>query len=170
MKIILIILIISLSGITGFCIKNKYVKQLQIYQILINFFEYYLTSISIFKNNIQEIILNYKLINKNKNALYDNIFKNNDNLFQINKEFIFENINEKETKLILETTINSMGSANIEIEEDKIKSLITFLNKKKQQAEEKVNKEGNLYFKLSLAAGAVISIIIWWVYGCYNFI
>lgn len=161
MKKIIYILIIFFSGVIGFEIKRKYVEQRNLLVFLKSLFEYMLLNISFYRNNTHEIINNYLIMQKNKNAKYAKLFKKNDNFIVFNKEY-FKNYNyKKELNEPIISYFNNLGIANIDLECANLKKMISYTDDNILKLNEEIKVKGDLYFKISLALGIVLVIMLW---------
>lgn len=161
MKFLVLFLILIVSGLMGLLIKNKYKNQKEILEFISNFLDYLYLNISIYKNNIIDIINNYKIQQKNKNAKYVNIFQNLNNIQLFNENFVknyFYNIDYFDQ---IKLFFNSLGTNIKEEECEKIKQLNETIKGYIIKTNEDVKTKGDLYFKLCLTLGVVIDIILW---------
>ena len=170
MKILLVILIVALSGWVGYRYKLKHIKQLNALKEILNYSTYIKDNLTLFKNNIEEIHINYINTHKNKNANNIQINQNNINNMQKYLQILQKDIFELELKILIQNYFDQIGKSEYEFEFDKIKNFISVIEDKIKIAEENKKQKGDLYFKLSLAVGVVIGVLIWWMYGCFDFI
>ena len=162
--------IIIAFGIVGILVKKKYERENEFYKFLKNFHQYYISNVSLFKNNVVEIIDNYIIMHKNKSANYIKIFAKSNNIYQFNHEIIERNIIKKEDAVIVLNYLNNIGKGEYVFEKEKIYEFSKYLDVKIDESLIDLKNKGELYFKLLLAIGAVIAIILWWKYGCFNII
>lgn len=161
MKILLVILIVVLSGWVGYRYKLKHIKQLNALKEILNYSNYIKDNLTLFKNNIEEININYINMHKNKNANNIQINQNNVNNMQNYLQILQKDIFELELKMLIQNYFNQIGKSEYEFEFDKIKNFIAVIENKIKIAEENKKQKGDLYFKLSLAVGVVIGVLIW---------
>lgn len=161
MKYFCVVVIIFCFGFYGYANKIKYVKQKEFLIFIRNFLEYLYLNISIYKNNLTEIINSYKIQQINKNAKFDDFFQNNDNFSKFNEKIINKYIYDSLSLTILKELFLDLGKANKEIECEKIKNVVKFLEKEIEETEVDVKVKGDFSFKILLCLGLLISIIIW---------
>lgn len=161
MKLVLIVCVILASGVIGFMLKNKYKLQKEFLMFLKNFLEFSLVNVGIYKNNLSEIINNFIIQQKNKNAKYVNFFQNNGKVYTFDLNFVNEWINDETCIYELKSFFGSMGKADKDGEYEKIKREINVLEGFISKAEKQEKEKGDLYFKISLAVGIALGIIIW---------
>ena len=161
MKIIFLILILILFCAIGYLFKEKYKKQKLILEHIDDFLMFYKSKIVISKNNIVEIINEYKIMQNNKNANLQNIFQNNNNLFNFNenlaKRYIFD---EKLLKIIVDYFEN-IGAGNQNFEIEKINSFSKIIKEYLNKTSQEIKTKGEISFKISIALGLVVLIILW---------
>lgn len=170
MKLIIIILVIVIFGLIGNLIKQRYENECLFLRYIEDFVNYYYSNIALFKNNTVEIINNYIIMQENKNANYNNLFLKNGNLYSINDKILSKYILFSGDVLIIKQFLTGIGNNEYEYEIEKIKVFLNFLKRKKEESLLNLKNKGVLYFKIMLSIGAVLAILIWWWYGCFNFI
>lgn len=161
MKLVIIVCIIILSGVVGYWIKLKYKNQKDFLVFIKNFLEFALIGVDIYKNNLQEIINNYKFQQKNKNAKYVKFFQKTANLQPFNVNFVDEYIFDGVYLVEIKNFFNCFGKMDKESESEKIKKQITSLESMIRISEKLEKEKGDLYFKISLAIGVILGVIIW---------
>ena len=154
-------MVVTTSGMVGYLYKKRLKTSLELMVYIDDFIKFLNSNITLFKNNIVEIINNYKIMQKNKNANYDKIFEKSGEIYTINQDFINKIIINKDTSAIIFNYLNSIGNNEYEYEKEKLESFEKYLSNEICRANETYEKKGGLFFKLSLAIGCVISIIIW---------
>lgn len=169
MKIVIVILIIILFWIIGFYIKYKYKSEYSFLIYLKNFYQYYISNVTLFKNNIVEVINNYIITHKNKNAKYNNIFIKNGNIYGFNIEILKYYILKKTDIDIIYNSLNNLGKSDYYFEKECIKECLLFLDKKLNESELNLKNKGELYFKLLLSIGVILAIIIWWFLWMFQY-
>ena len=161
MKIFLEICIILFFGSAGYFYKNKYKESLKTLNMLHEFACLYDSNISLFKNDLQEIINNYIITHKNKNANYCKFILKNDNIYQFNMEFLKNKIIDKNTFNVIQRYLIEIGKSEYEYEKEKNRKFEQFLTTKIIEENKLEKEKGGLGFKLMLALGAVVAIVIW---------
>ena len=161
MKFVIFGIIVILAGLIGFEIKRKYVEQKDFLEFLISFLNYSHMSISVYKTNIDEIINNYLIQQKNKNAKYTNIFTKCTKNYTINQQKIEKYIYDNELGLRLTAFFEMFGKMNLEEECVNIKSILKIIEVYSKKTTEEIKTKGDLYFKISLIIGVVVVILLW---------
>lgn len=161
MRVYIYFLIILIFGLIGYEIKRKYIEQKNTLLFFKSFIEYLKLNITLYKSNIDEIINNYKIMQNNKNAKYVNLFLKNSNL----NANIVKNINkciiEKDVKYLIETYFFNLGKENIDGENKKAETILKSINDSLLRINKEIKTKGDLYFKLMLALGIVVVILLW---------
>jgi len=97
----------------------------------------------------------------NKNAKI-NIFKTNSaNICEFNINLIKNSLYNIQEIEVIERYFLQIGTGNYEYEKNKNKQLLEFLNKLKVAVDSDIKTKGELKFKILLAVGAVIAILLW---------
>lgn len=161
MRLVVFVTIILLFGFIGYEIKRKYIEQKEFLKFFKSFLDYFYLNISIYKNNISEIINNYLIQQNNKNAKYVKIFQKNNNLYEINKKIINDYIYSDELKLILDSYLNGIGKSDIKSECEKTKAVLKSVDIHLEKTTEDIKSKGDLYFKICLVIGVVVVIVLW---------
>lgn len=161
MKIILISVIIVFSGLIGSSLKTKIKNELEILKIIKSYINYLDANISLFKTNIVEINYNYKIMQKNKTANKLNIYSKNNNKVIFELDILEKYIYKKDLFLTIKNYLITLGQNEYVYEKEKLSILNDFLSKCVEEDELEFKTKGSLWFKLSLAIGAVIGIILW---------
>ncbi len=162
MKLILISSIIFIFGIVGYLYKNKFIKQLSILKTLKNYLLYFKDNLVLFKNNLEEINFNYIITHKNKNAKYCLLKLNYRKKYVIDLKILQNNIFNKELFLIMEKYFAVQGGSEYIHEEKRLDEFLKTIEREIKHTEDDVKMKGDLIFKLMLAIGAVVSILLWW--------
>lgn len=170
MKVVLLLVIIFVFALIGFQVKCKYIYQKEMLNYIKSFVEFYELNISIFNNNIVEIINNYIIQQNNKNAKFDKIFLKNNNLYRFNEKLCEIYIYDKDINFAVKSYFDNIGNSNKESECEKNKQFLKLLNSWINKTNEEIKQKGDLQFKLWLAVGVVISIVLWWLYEYICFI
>jgi len=170
MRVYVYFFIIIIFGLIGYEIKRKYIEQKNILLFFKSLIEYLKLNITLYKSNVDEIIKNYKIMQNNKNAKYINLFLKNDNL----KANIVKNINnyfdDKDIKVLIEIYFFNLGKEDIVGENKKAEVILKSIDESLKRINKEIKTKGDLYFKLMLALGVVMVVLLWWVYECFYFI
>lgn len=161
MKYITLFLILIICGLVGLCVKNKYKKQKEMLEFLSVFLDYLYLNISLYKNNINEIINNYKIQQNNKNAKFVKLFQNSNNLRLIDEDFLKLYIYNKEYLVSIKLFFDTLGTGIKDDECEKIKQLNSLLKSYILKTNDDIKNRGDLSFKIILAIGVVIDIVLW---------
>ncbi len=161
MKILIGITIVLTTGLLGYSYKLKLNKSFEFLKFIQGFENYYAANVNLFRNDIQEIINNYIIKHKNKNAEFCNIFQKNGNIYQINKELLNKYVIENDVDIIY-NYLSTIGTNDYDYEKEKNNNFKQYIDIAVSKADEVLKQKGNLYFKLSLAFGAILAIVIWW--------
>lgn len=161
MKLILISSMIFIFGVIGYLYKNRFIKQLATLKTLKNYLLYFKDNLVLFKNNIEEINFNYIITHKNKNAKDCLIKLNNRNKYAINLKILQNNIFNNELFLTIEKYFAVQGGSEYVYEEKRLEEFLKTIEREIKHTEEDVKMKGDLFFKLMLAIGAVVSILLW---------
>ena len=161
MKIILISSIIFIFGVIGYLYKNRFIKQLATLKTLKNYLLYFKDNLVLFKNNIEEINFNYIIKHKNKNAKDCLLKLNNRNKYAINLKILQNNIFNNELFLTIEKYFAVQGGSEYVYEEKRLCEFLKTIEREIKHTEDDVKMKGDLIFKLMLAIGAVVSILLW---------
>lgn len=161
MKYIIIVCVIFISGIIGYIIKLRFRNQKELLCYIKNYLEFLAVNISVYQNDIPTITNNFIIQQNNKNAKYVKIFQNNNNLYQINTNFIKEYIFDELYILELTSLFKNLGKSDKSNEYEKIKIELSQVDGWINASEKLEKEKGDLYFKICLALGVALSIIIW---------
>lgn len=156
MKIVICVLVLICSMIISYFYKKHFENRLEIVNSLINYVEYYDSSISLFKDNLNEINSKYIIMQNNKNANKIQFLSKNNLLLVENVKYFNESDNQ-----IINGYFMNMGKNEYEFEKEKNKNMLDYLSKLKQRVGEEVKQKGELGSKIIVAVGAIIAIIIW---------
>lgn len=152
----------------GYFYKYKLKVENAFLEFLKEFNDFLISNISLFKNNVTSIIDNFIIMQKNKNAKFCEIFEKNNNIYTFNEKIVSKYVKNAADMEFIKVFLNKLGSNDYEFEKQKIEKFGLFLEGKIKAKKEEIKVKADLNFKLLLAIGAVICIIIWWVYGCFN--
>ena len=170
MRVYVYFFIIIIFGLIGYEIKRKYIEQKNILLFFKSFIEYLKLNITIYKSNVDEIINNYKIMQNNKNAKYVNLFLKNDNLNANIVKNANNCFNDKDIKILIETYFFNLGKEDIVGENKKAEVILKSINDSLAKINKEIKTKGDLYFKLMLALGVVMVVLLWWIYECFYFI
>lgn len=161
MKILICLIVLILCAGVGYALKWKAKKEQDFLEYLKDFTNYFLANISLFKNNVVAIIDNYNITQKNKNAKFSEIFEKTSNFYQIESKNVARYISDEANKNVICEFLKNVGSNEYDYERKKAEDFMKFLDEKIQYTKKEKIKKSDLNFKLFLAVGAVICIIIW---------
>lgn len=154
-------------GYIGFEIKRKFIKQKDFLLFIESFLNYLYLNISIYKNNLDEIINNYLIQQNNKNAKYVDFLLKNNNLKRFDEKFYETLIYKEEIKYQLNAYFFKLGKGSVESECENAKGMISFIKNEIAKTNDDIKQKGDLYFKIWLAIGVVVDIILWWKVWIY---
>lgn len=157
MKIVICVLVLTCSMFISYFYKKHFENRLEIVNSLINYVEYYDSSISLFKDNLNEINNKYIIMQNNKNANKIQFSLKNNLLVVENVKYFNESDNQ-----IINGYFMNMGKNEYDFEKEKNKNMLDYLSKLKQRVGEEAKQKGELGSKIIVAVGAIIAIIIWW--------
>lgn len=161
MKICLLVFVVLLFGMLGFVLKSKYIKKCDMLKFVYEFENYYSSNLSLFKNNVVEIIDNYIIMQKNKNENFCKIFRKNHNIYSIDEDFLKKYISDANITQTLKSFLQDIGKNEYDYEKEKNKNIREYLKQQIEIAESDINKKGSLLLKLLLSVGAVVAILLW---------
>ena len=161
MKILFCLIIIFAFGITGYLYKQRYILRLKFANYLLSFVEYYDSNLSLFKTNMIEIINVFIIMQKNKSEKYIKLFQKNGQVFEINEEILKNNLNNESVLYHTKSYLNSIGKNEYDYEKEKNKNFKEYIKQQIAIFEDEIEKKGSLGFKIMLAIGAVVAILIW---------
>lgn len=184
MKIALVILIMLASYLIGQSIKDRVKNEYDFIVYLKNFTIFLKSNFSMFKVDIVQIIDDFILLQDNDinggNSIYkascnsykefNKIFCKENGVYKIIKSEIEKNNNINEDSFVIFNYLESLGSNSYEFEENKINSFLIFLETKQKEYFDNIKTKGVLSQKVIISIGLIVSILIWWVYGRFNFI
>lgn len=169
MKIILLFLIVLCFGLIGYFYKQKLKDEKEAYLILKSYVEFLSANITLFKTNLAEINNNYIIMQKNKNAKsYKLIYKNTNN--HVINPVIFEKlIQNKNDYFVIKSFFENLGKNEYEFEKESIKEFEKFVDLRLKNQEFLIKNKGDLTFKIMLAIGAIVAILLWWKWWKFLF-
>ena len=130
MRILLCFFIMIFFGMIGYRFKLKQRREIEFYNYLNEFTMFCKSNISLFKNNMVNIIDSYIITQENKNANYNKF-------------------------------LNGLGGNDYEFEQKRIDDFRNCVLIKKEKEFDNLLKNADLKFKVVLAIGAVVCIVIW---------
>lgn len=159
MKILIVVLVMFGSGFVGYIVKSKYLSQLNLIKDMLDFLSLYKSNLSFYHENLHEIILKYNINQKNKNAK-NTLFQLNNGIFVPNYS-IFSKIYNSDIANLSKDYFFSLGSVDLLNENEKLDKFQKVLEVAYENTKVDLKQKGELWFKICLAIGAVIAIIIW---------
>lgn len=155
--------IVCLSSYIGFLIAKSYVLKDKFYKAMLAMCDGFISNINFKQNKLGELLSNLsvgqdKLLERPISLVKKVVIKQAG-------ESEFENAGclyflKKEEKKELYTFISDIGDGNIVNEKQKYETLKYYLTQKSNEAENNRRKNETLCYKLSIAIGVVISILI----------
>ena len=155
--------IVCLSSYIGFLIAKIYVLKDKFYKAMLAMCDGFISKINFKQNKLGELLSNLsvgqdKLLERPVSLVKNVVIKQ-----AVESEF--ENAGclyflKKEEKKELYTFISDIGDGNIVNEKQKYETLKYYLTQKSNEAENNRRKNETLCYKLSIAIGVVISILI----------
>lgn len=170
MKYLLMIIIVLGFGLFGYYQKQKIKNKNKLVQLIIDYVNFYDANLSVFKNDLFEINNNFIIMQNNKNANINNLVIKNADLFQINHEMLHGCLKKDNELSLIVNYFHLIGRGEYDDEKTKNAEMIRLLEKMQKRTTEEIKTKGDMNLKIILAVGAVIAILIWWIYGCFCFI
>lgn len=161
MKICLIILINLFFGFVGYTYKSKIKKEIETLGLIKDFLTFYETNITLYKNDTHEIFNNYIIMQKNKNAKLLNIFSKNNQCFKINEEILKDNVSDLKTNHLIIKYFSTIGMGDYLFEKEKLSNFKNVISEKIILSEKQYKEKGEVFFRIMIAIGMVLSILIW---------
>lgn len=161
MKLLICLVVFLLSSSAGLMYKQKLKNELDLLLYIQNFEKFLSGNISLFKIDVVEIIESYKNTQKEKTAKFSNLFVKNASVYAINEEILNKYISDKNKSKTIFNFLQSLGKSEYEFEIEKNKNFEKYMATAIEESQKKFTNSGNLYFKLSMALGAVLCILIW---------
>ena len=155
MKYLICVLIVAFSAGVGKMLSKKYVVRDMFFKELLDFLNLLKSNISFKKMKVEEIYNNFF----EGEPKFKNLFEEMKSSGQItnSKQFWFLKNEEKKT---LESFLKTLGTGNDVTEMQNIENYISSLKDKIHDAEDNRKKNESIIYKVSLAVGAVICILI----------
>lgn len=153
MKLILIFIVIICFILIGYIIYRNFLRKKIFYNSLIDFCNLFLCNLEFKKDTVENII------NNNLSSLCDDL-KKCLSTFKINKSCDLIFLSKEENKTLYEL-LNRLGkNGDVENEKNYIHSEMEKLKIKQKLASDDEKVKGKVYFKLFVALGILIGIII----------
>lgn len=161
MKILLCIIIFSVCGGAGYFYKRGLKNNQLFLEYLLEFENFCDSNMTLFKNNVVEIIEKFLETKKEKFAKFNLVFIKKDGVFSFDKQVLQKQLKDENSVTMAERFLKDLGTNEYEFEKEKNKNFENFLKAEIEKAKKICDEKGSLYFKLSLALGAVLCIIVW---------
>lgn len=161
MKIIICILVFSASGLAGYLYKRRLRQETEFINYLFEFENFYNSNMTLFKNNVVEILNNFMKMKKEKFEKFNQIFVLKNGIFETNENEIKKYISNEASVSVIKNYLVGLGKNEYEFEKEKNKNFDNYIKIELEKSKKNLEQKGGLYFKLSLALGAVLCIIIW---------
>ena len=160
MKFVLMIFIVAISGFVGNFFASKYVVRDKFFTDVIHLFNYIKNSINFKRQKLNDIIYEYQKNNENNKFMkLISSFVSGGSVVKI------EDLNElyfltQDEKVNFVRFLNELGTADQVVENQNINNFIAIIESYKKDAEDKRRKNEGAIYKLSLAAGCAVCILI----------
>lgn len=161
MKILLCVLIFCTSGLVGYLYKKRLQTNFDFLEYLLSYLNFLSSNITLFKNNVVEITKNFMQLENDKNKKYGQLFVTENGILKTDEKVLKSYISDEASLAVIKNFLVDIGKNDYEFEKEKIKNFELYLKSEREKAKQNFEKKGGLYFKLSLALGALICIIIW---------
>lgn len=159
MKIVLFALLFSVCGALGYGYKYKLNQKSNLLNFLYEFCKFYDSNMTLFKNNIVEIIDKFKREENFKN--FHQFFVSESGIYRFDKAFLQKFLSEGSELMIIDNYFSGLGKNDYEYEKEKNKNFEAYIKSALEKARKVAEQKGGLCFKLSLALGAVLCIVLW---------
>ena len=161
MKMVLVSLVVLCFGLIGYFYKQKLKHENLAYKFLKDYTEFLKANINLFKENLVEINNKFIIMQKNKNAnQYNIIVKNANSVVDCIKK-IKVLVSDKFDFCLIETFFESLGKNDFEFEKERILSFENHIKEKEKITNENMKTKGEMWFKIMLAVGAIVGILLW---------
>ena len=160
MKILIVVCLMAVFGGIGYFYKLKLKKEYLFVCYLLDFVKFYNSNMTLFKNDVVAIIDRF-LMNSNKTLKFSKVFVKKNNIYNFDSKVIEKFLINKSNVQIIIQYLSNIGKNEYEFEKEKNTNFEKFLNDAKNVSKLNFENKGSLYFKLSLAVGAVLCIIVW---------
>lgn len=161
MKYVILVSIVLLFGWFGYLKKQKYVMRKNIIQNIKEYINFYDSNLSVLKTDLEKINQDYLIMQELKSANKYNFLIKNNYIFNFDYIILKNNLESTGHYLLIENYLKSLGSADCEYEKKKNLEMKTTLNSILESCDYDIKNKGELYFKVMLAMGVVIAILIW---------
>lgn len=161
MKTLLFACIVFCFGLIGYMVKMKYKNQKEFLVHIKSFINFLELNISVYKNNINEIINIYLNQQNIKNAKIDKFFRKNDILSCFDEKIINSEIYDKDLRNYLLLYFSGLGKGDKDSEINNAKNIKGIIDFYINKTNDEIKTKGDLYFKLLLFLGLTICLILW---------
>lgn len=161
MKIVLVSSVVLCFGLFGYFYKQKLKHENIAYKFLKEYTEFLKENINLFKENLVEINNKFIIMQKNKNANQHNLIIKNANNMPDCIEKIKVLILNRFDFCLVETFFESLGKNDFEFEKERILSFEKHIKEKEKTTNENMKTKGEMWFKIMLAVGAIVGILLW---------
>lgn len=159
MRILVVVILMFVFSVAAYKYKNKFRLKIKLAEEIISYVEFYETNISFYKENLYKINSRFNIMQENKNA--KNIcLQLNNNIYLLNNKILFKTFDSGCCDII-NKYFSEIGQSDYCYEKDKSDNILKFLTKLKNEAKEDLKTKGEMWFKIILMIGVLISIIIW---------
>ena len=160
MKLLLVMLIIGGFGSAGYVYKRRLDQKYKFLCFIIEFVSYYNSGISLFKNNVVDMIEEF--VRQHHGSKFCEIFQKQNLIYTFDKHKIenFLGCDLQETSVVCEY-LCGLGKNEYEFEKEKNLQAEKLLSVCKEKSKSNLETKGSLYFKFALLIGAMLCIIIW---------
>ena len=170
MKLFFVIIIILFAGIAGYVYKNKFKMHLETLNMLKEYVDCLEANITLFKTNLLEIKNMFIIMQKNKNAKHVEILEKSKEFELVSFEILKNYLNNEGVFKSIESYFKMLGKNEYDFECKQLNVIKIYLINEINKSEIELKTKGDLGFKIALAIGAVLSILVWWKYGCFCFV
>ena len=161
MKKFVIVFVVFCFCYIGYLVKQKFKNQRNCLEQIKNFLDYFKANMSVLKSDVVEIINDYKFIQNNKNAKEFHLFQNNENLVEFNSKLLERYIYDENLSSVLAKYFDDFGMRTHEFEREKLDDFLPFIDLCIQNTNEEIKSKGDLWFKILIAVGLVLAIVLW---------
>lgn len=161
MKILLCIIIFVICSGAGYIYKLRLKIKQQFLEYLLEFENYLSCNMTLFKNDVIEIINKFLESKKDKCEKFNLVFVQSNGVYLFDKKILLKYLKDENQVAMIDRFLKELGKNEYEFEKEKNKNFEDYIKTEIVDAKNVCDKQGSLYFKLSLALGAVLCIIIW---------
>lgn len=152
------------SWIVGYSYKQRFIEEEKLLLLIKEYLGFLKTNIVLFKNNIIDINNQYIIMHKNKNANNYKIYLKNSSYEIFDIEKIKNTITKKDVQNVIVNYLETLGRCEYELEKERLDLFLNFINDELNNNKNNQKEKGDLYYKISLSIGIVLSILVWWIY------